>query len=450
MDEIKVSVITYVKNDVKHIEKCLKSVLNQTLKEIELIIVDGGSTDGTIDIIDRIARSDQRVRILTADVGVGKQFNTGLKAAKGKYIGICESDDFLKPEMYEKQYGIAEKYNLDYVLADYNCIYEINGVIYSFVQNIYPDPEIYGKVICPCSDRRALRKDPAGIWSGIYNREFLINNNVFKNETPGASYQDISFAFLSRINAERAWIMDEAFYEYRKDNSNSSTNDPKRMNAITVEYDLLEKRLKESEKWNDYKEYYALLRLWGTTWFYRILDDDGKKIYLPKVQEEIMSLLKRNEFTFEMYGENEKSIIEASKKSLEDLIDAIIPVKISNSDLNEFEDSIDRIQDKNRIVIFGAGKLGERLWLFLAERGIFAVAFSDNDVSRWGTEYCNTRVRSPEDIFSNLKDCFWIIANLKNGRDIKEQLITMGIDTEKILICPGNSILKKMYPYERG
>ena len=120
MDEVKVSVITYVKNDVNHIEKCMRSVLDQTLRELEYIVVDGGSTDGTIDIINRLAESDDRIRVMTADIGVGKQFNTGLKAAKGKYIGICESDDFLKHEMYEKQYEIAEKYDLDYVLADYN------------------------------------------------------------------------------------------------------------------------------------------------------------------------------------------------------------------------------------------------------------------------------------------------------------------------------------------
>ena len=126
MDEIKVSVIIYVKNTIEYIEKCIRSVMNQTLQEIEILIIDGGSTDGTLDIIEKMKQEDCRIRIFHAPASVGAQFNLGLREARGQYIGVCEADDYILPEMYESQYQIAKEYQLDVIRAGYYHIFNIN------------------------------------------------------------------------------------------------------------------------------------------------------------------------------------------------------------------------------------------------------------------------------------------------------------------------------------
>ena len=131
-DEIKVSVIIYVKNTVDYIEKCIRSVMNQTLQEIEILIVDGGSTDGTLDIIERVKKEDNRIRFFHSIASVGAQFNLGLQEARGQYIGICEADDYILPEMYEKQYQIALENQLDVVRAGYYQIFHVNNKEYRF------------------------------------------------------------------------------------------------------------------------------------------------------------------------------------------------------------------------------------------------------------------------------------------------------------------------------
>ncbi len=446
MDDIKVSVITYVKNDVFHIEKCLRSVLDQTLKEIEVIIVDGGSTDGTLDVINGFAKTDLRVRVLSSDIGVGKQFNTGLKAAKGKYIGICESDDFLLPEMYEIEYEIAEKNDLDFLQTNVDSIYEVNGVSHKVLNYVYSDSSLYDTLICPCENDSMLASATWGFWTGIFNREFLIKNKIFMNETPGASYQDSVFFFLCKAYAKRAFVMKEAFYQYRMDNVHSSTNDPRRLKAMITEYDLLEERLKRSGMWDKYKNYCIRLRILAESWLFRILPKEGKKDYLPIIWEDILSKIDKEHYTGGREADNELRIIDAAKESPEKLQQVLSPEVSGNAVLDQFEKDVSEIYEKDNVVIFGAGKLGEKLWLFLAERGIFAKAFADNSSEKQGTEFCNTEVMLPVKAKESFGVCHWIIANLRHSDEIRSQLFEMGIDKNRILVCPGYDILQRMVP----
>ena len=98
----KVSVIMPSLNVVQYIQECMESVVRQTLSDIEIICVDAGSTDGTLEILQEFAKKDQRMSIIVSDKkSYGYQMNLGLKAAKGEYIGIVETDDFIEPNMYE-------------------------------------------------------------------------------------------------------------------------------------------------------------------------------------------------------------------------------------------------------------------------------------------------------------------------------------------------------------
>ena len=105
MSEIAVSIIMPSLNVANYIEECLASAVNQTLKEIEIICIDAGSTDGTAEIIERYAEKDKRIRLIKTEFkSYGAQVNLGIRLARGYYIAILETDDYVSCDMYENLY----------------------------------------------------------------------------------------------------------------------------------------------------------------------------------------------------------------------------------------------------------------------------------------------------------------------------------------------------------
>ena len=116
----KVSVIIPVYNVEEYLEECMESVIHQTLKEIEILCVNDGSTDHSLQILEQYAKKDDRIRIISQkNGGYGKAMNQGLDAASGEYIGIVEPDDYVPLNMYEDLYRKAKEQNLDFVKADF-------------------------------------------------------------------------------------------------------------------------------------------------------------------------------------------------------------------------------------------------------------------------------------------------------------------------------------------
>lgn len=113
-----VSLIIAVYNVKEYLERCMNSLLNQTLKNIEFIIVDDGSTDGSGKMCDEYALSDSRITVIhKKNAGLGMARNTGLKHARGRYVGFIDSDDYVLPEMFEVLYRAAEEEQADLVLS---------------------------------------------------------------------------------------------------------------------------------------------------------------------------------------------------------------------------------------------------------------------------------------------------------------------------------------------
>ncbi len=114
----KVSVILPVYNTEKYLEECITSITSQTLREIEIILVDDGSKEECANLCDTLAKNDERIRVIHKEnAGPGFARNTGIKAATGEYIGFVDSDDFIKPNMYETLYDTALKNSADLVLS---------------------------------------------------------------------------------------------------------------------------------------------------------------------------------------------------------------------------------------------------------------------------------------------------------------------------------------------
>ncbi|MBQ6521845.1 MAG: glycosyltransferase, partial [Atopobiaceae bacterium] len=104
----KVSIVMPVYNVERYVEQSIRSLMEQTLEDIEIIIVNDGSKDGSRDIVGRLAEEDPRIRIIdNVNSGYGVSINRGFAAATGEYLGILESDDFAEPDAYEKLYTAA-------------------------------------------------------------------------------------------------------------------------------------------------------------------------------------------------------------------------------------------------------------------------------------------------------------------------------------------------------
>lgn len=229
----KVSILVPIFNVEKYLKDCLNSLINQTLKDIEIICINDGSTDNSLEIINEYAQKDNRIKVINkSNSGYGDSMNKGLEIATGEYIGIVESDDFVKDTMFEELCNLAFSNNLDIVKSDFYYYITKNNVSRQagkIKKNI-------NKVFSAKDDLSILKLMPT-IWSAIYRRKFLEENNIKFLPTFGASYQDTSFAFKALVSAQRIMFTNKAYLYYRQDNENSSVKSKSKVYAICDEWE---------------------------------------------------------------------------------------------------------------------------------------------------------------------------------------------------------------------
>lgn len=261
---MKVSVLVPIYNVEKFLPECLDSLINQTLKEIEVICINDGSKDDSLEILKEYASKDKRIKIIDKkNTGYGDSMNQGLKKAIGEYVGIVESDDFIDKDAFEKLYKIAKDKNVDVVKSNY---YEYFGDIKrdKAVSNIFVVDEI-GGVIDP-REKRGIFYQPPCIWAAIYRRDFLEKNKIDFLPTPGASYQDTGFNFKVWASARRVYFIKRPLLHYRQDNSNSSVKDAGKIYCVKEEYDDIERFLKENDLLEELGALMTTCRFGGYVW----------------------------------------------------------------------------------------------------------------------------------------------------------------------------------------
>ena len=218
-EKIKVSVVLPSLNVVNYIGQCIESILAQSLKELEIICVDAGSTDGTYEVLQHYALRDSRIKTFHSErKSYGYQVNIGIQQARGEYVAIVDTDDMIKSDMYEVLYNIATVHNLDFIKADFQEVTTLEGkIVVKKNVKVLSDDKLYNQVLNIEHTQECFLPQITATWSGIYKREFIEENNILHNETPGASYQDTGFWFQTYMYAKRAYFVNQAFYMYRVD-----------------------------------------------------------------------------------------------------------------------------------------------------------------------------------------------------------------------------------------
>lgn len=212
MAKINLSVIVPVYNTEKYVCQCLDSILGQTLENIEIICVNDGSTDSSLQLLEKYSRTDSRVRIISkANDGLGAARNTGIKAAVGDYIGFVDSDDFINSDYFQSLYECAIKNSADIVIGNVNLYFDDTGLEKPFRNCSEYERQYEGSFCAKQLPEIVLR---IGVWDRIYRREFLKTNCLLNPEH--VIYEDALFSFQTSVLAQRIALCPKAIYKYRK------------------------------------------------------------------------------------------------------------------------------------------------------------------------------------------------------------------------------------------
>lgn len=430
----KVTVIMPSLNVIKYIRSCMESVLGQSLEDMEVLAIDAGSTDGTLDVLQEYAAKDHRLQIINSDKkSYGYQVNIGLQRALGEYIGIVETDDIIDESMFEVLYSTAVDNDLEYVkggfwqfveLSDGQRQYQAGGTC------IY-EKELTGQILSP-KDMPELATQDYYLWAGIYRRDLL--RNIRLSETPGAAFQDIGFIYQVLSQTARAMYLDKELYHYRQTEGNSSFH-WKGFAYLLQEYEHL-KRIFECQPHVWKCAYYERLfqqtlgrfermAVSGKYWQEAEMDISSISGRLRKAKQEGYLLLCK-------FSMEEQLLYEQLFCAPEKIYDYYRQVLCVVAE--PFVKLLKKIGGRD-IVIFGCGKYARFVQALLSRHvaGQLRV-FCDNDPRLHHKVVQNMEVVPPDAACAIYKKAVFVLSNFNHIDAMKAQLMEMGIEEERIII----------------
>lgn len=252
----KVSVVVPVYNAEKYLKECLDSLVNQTLKDIEIICVNDGSTDNSLEILNEYANKNHRVRVIDQkNQGACIARNKGLSVALGEYIAFVDSDDYLELDAYEQAYKEAKSKNLDILSFGWRGVpQETNWDKYksSPKEKLFINDSVNAWFYCGIGAN-------VNIWNKLYKRSFLEESGVhFIEDLPCA--QDLCFNILLFPRAKNIEFIPNKYYNYRRDSSGNITSKNKGASRIATHIRIIKMAIKDWSE-NGYLKSYELRML---------------------------------------------------------------------------------------------------------------------------------------------------------------------------------------------
>ena len=241
-----VSIIIPVYNVKEYLAECVESVREQTLKEIEIILVDDGSTDGSAELCDAYADIDERIRVIhQANGGSTRARNAGLQASRGEYIGFVDSDDWIELNMYEDLLSCCVKAGADMAASvkyinhgagEYQeklgvpeGVYEKGSSMEILIRNLIYSEDYQGKGISP------------NLYDKLFQRELLCKYQLAVDERIKYGEDDVC-VYSCLLHADRVVMVEKAYYHYRmREGSVCHTKDARYFEKITWFYEQLRK-----------------------------------------------------------------------------------------------------------------------------------------------------------------------------------------------------------------
>ena len=246
---MKVSVIVPVYNVEEYLPKCLDSLINQTLSDIEIIVVNDGSPDNSQDIIDKYKKKDKRIiSIIKENGGQGSARNLGLEKSRGEYISFIDSDDWIELDMLEKMYEKAVLNDSDIVMCGYKNVFSNNVEIVNLKEEILNNQtsKLFSTVM---------------VWDKLYKKEFLLNSGI-KFFEDKIWYEDFNYTIKLLSLTDKIDYVNKPFYNYliRNQSTMRNSNIFKNMDLIKIFDDIIDfcKDKHIYEKYYDEIEFLAI------------------------------------------------------------------------------------------------------------------------------------------------------------------------------------------------
>lgn len=416
------------------IRESVSSVLAQSLQDMEILCIDAGSTDGTWEILKELEGTDTRLQVHHSDVkSYGYQVNLGISLAKGEYIAVVETDDYIDSGMYEALYQAAKEHNCDYVKSDYFFYWtQTNGERFFIKKKMFQENSLYDHVVEPIQYPQIFSEDWY-LWNGIYKRTFILQNRIRFHETPGAAFQDIGFLHRTGICAKRAFYLKEPFYRYCIDREGSSSNSGK---ALEYAHQEFRKLVEEEDDITDRDALRALYIRMARSFLYSYPELDWED------KDEPWEEYKMSYSWFQgQLGWAIKNHLIDRELILDETWDKLCALLVSEQHYydrirSRNQDLVRQLGDKTRcsIVVFGCGHYGFMACQWLKKRCYSVTAFMDNNRSLWGKTMDGILIRSPEDITLLGNDVKYCIANALYSEDIRRQILEKGTSAERIII----------------
>lgn len=286
---IKVSVIIPIFNVEKYLKKSLDSVVNQTLKEIEIIAIDDGSTDNSLNILKEYQNTDDRIIIFEQEnKGPGEARNLALNHVKGEYVFFLDSDDWIELNTLEKLYNNAIENNCDLVLFD-SIEHLPNDELKP--RRFFILDNLKNQVFNFESEKKIVLNSYFVPWSKLYKTSFIKENNI--RYPPFLLFEDVSFHIANISLAQRVTYLPEIFYHYNKLNESSVQNTKIEMNRSKLIFDVInrvEKFLLENNLFYSLESNFLEFKIKQPKILFDNLDDDSKEEFYQYLRKCFLSI----------------------------------------------------------------------------------------------------------------------------------------------------------------
>lgn len=444
MEQPKISVIIPVYNTEKYLEQCLDSIINQTLKEIEIICIDNGSTDKSSGILERYSKIDKRLKVIKEEKNRGTAYvrNKGINMAIGEYLSILDSDDFFELDMLESTYNLANEKKLDVVVFDgwyYSDVYHTNrGVDFILNKKFAPkDKEVFSYKDIP---EKIFNFTGTAVWNKLYRSEFVKENNIKFFDEYNGEYcaDDVFFESIALVLAERISVLHKKLLHYRIDNGESQES--KTINYYMKNYLAI---ISVKEELKKIKIFDYIEKSFNNLAIYLCLNI-LERITEPLIFEDVYNFLKERfiiEFDIltksEDYFYNYYNFIQLkqiSKYSASAYLFNQIKF-INKSYVSFYPFPFNKYTTNKNIIIYGAGKVGISYikQIKCSNSSINLVLWVDKEYKKLQS-INNIKISNPEEVLNKDYDSIVIaMIDKKIALSIKQYLIDLKVPANKII-----------------
>lgn len=315
MEDKLISVVVPIYNVEKYLRQCVDSILRQTYKNLEVILVDDGSPDNCPEICDEYAKKDARVKVIhKPNGGVGTAYNAGIQSAMGDYIGLVESDDWIEPNMYQLLLESALKFDSDLVKCNF---YNYDSFAKKQCRESGKHSKFFWNKLAPDNKSFSIKEysklmiPHPSIWAALYKKDLI--KKISFVETKSAAYQDYPFMMEAFFTAQKISVVHKALLNYRQEMGNqSSTNrSDRRLMVMADQTMFIYEKLHNHPNFSQCIEEFVQSAVSPNYCFYQNIDEEYKVEYFEKLKETFAFLKQYPQLTYKYASAAQKKFVHA-------------------------------------------------------------------------------------------------------------------------------------------